>query len=508
MTNQTENDLELPVLTVLEAKNNSTLAPCDVLSGATTRISFQGVNSRHVVRLVWAGPSEWVHEFTAQWKEDSQSFEVFVPAEVIGLSVGKTIDLSYTASLDGSVMRSKVLRLTVEYISPAQLPEPRLPEIVVEEGTKFLDMRRFAGNPRVQLAPWKFIAPGQRVWMRVVGQRDHPTHETLDLVTALEVTSEQVRNGLELTIDRAWLNGLDYKSALTVETFVTFDKSPNIDAAHELPRWTQLLITSDTDLLAPTVEQVSSGVLDPELVPEQALIIIAFNGMRLTDRITPQWCGTSGEGSPELASVNGSVEGIVKVAVGAAAVIANEGETVEVSYKLMRDGIERPSPITRVTVQKRRYVHLENFDEQEEKIVSVNHNHSFTLPNMSIKLVEGAGSAGVMRFSTTIKGLLEGRSFGMCLDAAIITPPQCIQFDFDADYERISFTWTYLHEKGVVTYFDADGAVLGRNEYLGFNKGGEVHRLIDFVAPAQSRIKSMQVLAEDYSFLDFFTMCG
>lgn len=88
------------------------------------------------------------------------------------------------------------------------------------------------------------------------------------------------------------------------------------------------------------------------------------------------------------------------------------------------------------------------------------------------------------------------------------TPPQRIQFDFQADYERISFTWAHLHHKGVVTYFDINGDILGTREYHGINEGGDLHQLIDFVAPDQSRIKSMQVVAQDYSFLDFFTMCG
>lgn len=507
MSNQSANDPELPVPLVVDASYNSTLSPGKALSGTTVRIDFPGLSTAHTVRLFWARPGH-IEEFTTQSKGASLPAEVFISASLVGLSVGKTVQVWYEASSGGDVMLSHKLDLTVEHIPPADLPEPRLPDVVMIEGTVFLDMRRFSGNARVQLAPWWLIELGQQMWISVVGQRNYPTHETLELVTARQVTSEEVSNGLELTIDRSWLSGLDDKSALTLKTFVTYDKGSNIDTAHELPRWTNILLKSDTDLPAPTVEQTLNGVLNPELVSEKVTIVIKYDGMLSNDRIKPLWRGTSGEGSPELDVVDGKTAGTVEVAVSASAVAANEGKTVEVSYTVERDGIERPSPITRVTVQKQRYVHVENFDDQEVKLVSAADNYTFTLPTMSIKLLEGAGSAGIMRFGYTTVGFIEELSFGMCINSGMTAPPQRIQFDFLADYERISFTWAHLHHKGIVEYFDANGASLGRDEYHGVNEGGALHQLIDFVAPAQSRIKSMRVTCEDFSFLDFFTKCG
>jgi hypothetical protein len=483
------------------------LAPEKALNGTTVRIDFPGFSTAHTVRLFWERPGH-TEEFNAQSKGASLPAEVNIPASLIGLCVGKTVKVWYEANLAGEVMRSHKLDLTVEHIPPAHLPAPQLPDVVTIEGTAFLDMRRFSGNARVQLAPWWFIALGQHIWISVVGQRNYPTHETLELVTAREVTSEEVSNGLELTIDRSWLSGLDDKSALTLKTFVTFDKSKSIDSAHELPRWTNLLLRSDTDLPAPTVKQTLSDVLNPELVPEKAMIVIQYNGMLPTDRIKPLWRGTPGEGSPELAPIDGHTGGSVEIAVSASAVAANEGKTVEVSYAVERDGIERPSPILRVTVQKQRYVHVENFDDQAVKHVSAADDYTFNLPTMSIKLVEGAGSAGIMRFGHPTVGFNEELSFGMCINSSRTTPLQQIHFDFQLDYERISFMWSHLHYKGIVDYFDARGASLGRSEYHGVSEGGALHQLIDFVAPAQSRIKSMKVTCEDYSFLDFFTKCG
>lgn len=507
MSNQSANDPELPVPLVVDASYNSTLSPGKALSGTTVRIDFPGLSTAHTVRLFWARPGH-IEEFTTQSKGVSLPAEVFISASLVGLSVGKTVQVWYEASSGGDVMLSHKLDLTVEHIPPADLPEPRLPDVVMIEGTVFLDMRRFSGNARVQLAPWWFIALGQHIWISVVGQRNYPTHETLDLVTALEVTSEQVSNGLELTIDRSWLSGLDDKSALTLKTFVTFDKGSNIDTAHELPRWNNLLLKSDTDLLAPAVEQTLNGVLNPELVLEKVTIVIKYDGMRLTDKIKPFWRGTPGDGSPELATVHGNAEGTVEVAVSASAVAANEGNTVEVSYMVERDDIERPSPITRVTVQKQRYVHVENFDDQEVKLVSAADDYTFNLPTMSIKLLEGEGSAGIMRYGYTTVGFIEELSFAMCIDSPMTSPPQQIQFEFKVDYEQISFTWAHLHHKGIVEYFDANGAPLGRDEYHGINEGGALHQLIEFVAPAQSRIKFMRVTCEDFSFLDFFKKCG
>ncbi|WP_323161250.1 hypothetical protein [Pseudomonas fluorescens] len=507
MSSQSANVPELPVPLVSDASHNSTLQPAKVLGGTTVKIVFPGLTTEHSVGLFWAR-SGHIEKFTTQSKEASLPAEVLIPASVIGKSVGQTVKIWYEASLNEEVQLSHTLELTVEHISPEELPKPQLTDAVKIESTEFLDMRRFSGNARVRLLPWLFIAPGQLIWINVVGQRNYPTHETLELVKALEVTSEQVSNGLELTIDRNFLTQLDDKSALTLHVFVTFDNNPDIGTAHEFPRWTALLLKSDTDLLAPTVKQTQHQVLNPELVLDEATIVIKYKDMHPTDRIMPLWRGTAGEGSPELKAIDGNSSGEVTVTVSASAVAASEGKTVDASYIVSRGGIDRPSPITRVTVQKQRYVHEENFDNHEIKLVSAADNYTFTLPTMSITLLDGAGSAGIMRFGYNTIGFIEELSFGMCINSPQTSPPQQIQFEFKADYDRISFTWAHLHLKGTVEYFEASGVSLGSKDYHGLNQGGALHQLIDFVAPPQTRIKSMKVTCEDYSFLDHFIKCG
>lgn len=505
MANQSRSDFELPVPLVLEASNNATLAPIKVLEGATVRIEFDGLTAEHVVDFKWV-TLDGDPMFTEQSQGAPGHIDILVPAAIIGASIGKTVQLGYEARLEESKLSSSWLDLTVEHIAPADLPAPRLPDVYMEEETEFLDMRRFSGNARVQLAPWMFIALGQRICIAAIGQRNYPTHETLELVTALEVTSEQVSNGMDLTIPREWLSGLDDRSALTLKTFVTFDGSQDINTAHELPRTTHLLRVTDTELLAPIVMGAENGVLDPQQARDGATVVIKYDGMKPTDNIAPWWRGEPGEGTPELESQNGSSSGQITVSVPFSAVDANEGKTVEVGYCVIRDGIKRPAPITRLTVQKRSYEHLEFFEGEQAQLVTA--GATIKMSTMDVEFIAGSGRAGITTFSNT-KGLLEGKAFGMCVNADNQVPPQVLRFTFKSDYERISFAWTHHHRPGVITYFDLRNKEIGKQEFAGaYSKEHPMHHWVEFSAPAGTRLSRMDITVRDYSFLDFFTMCG
>lgn len=117
MSNQSANDPELPVPVVVDALYNSTLPPGKALSGTTVRIDFPGISTEYTVRLLWARPGH-IEEFTTQSKGASLPAEVFIPASLVGLSVGKTVQVWYEASSGGEVMLSHKLDLTVEHIPP------------------------------------------------------------------------------------------------------------------------------------------------------------------------------------------------------------------------------------------------------------------------------------------------------------------------------------------------------------------------------------------------------
>ncbi|RON21721.1 hypothetical protein [Pseudomonas lini] len=503
MSNQKPNDIELPVPIVVDASHNSTLAPVNALDGAKVRIFFDGNTRDHVIRF-FLDNSHSVQIFTLQLQGSETAIEFVIPNEIIGACVGKTVTLRYEASLGDQTMTSLKLHLTIEHIAPADLPAPRMPDVCVEEGTEFLDLRRFSGDGRVQLAPFVFIALGQRVWMSAVGQRGYPTHVTHVLITAFEVTEEQVSNGLDLSIPRHWLNGLDEKSALTLKTFVTFDGSSDLTTAHELPRTTHLLRVSDTDLQAPMVEGASAGVLDPNETDGTA-IILAYEGMKSSDVVTPHWKGTPDEGTPELASYPGSDSGSIRVPISADTVEACAGTTVVVDCSVLRDGILRPSPVTRVMVQRRRFEHRECFDGQPNQLITT--GKSIEIETMTITLLEGAGTAGIKTFSNT-QGMLEGPALAMCINADHQVPPQRLRVDFRSEYERLNFAWTHHHRPGEITYYGANNLSLGTQHFVGSKQGEPLHHWVDFTAPSGHRISRMEVIVQDYSFLDFFTMCG
>ena len=91
-------------------------------------------------------------------------------------------------------------------------------------------------------------------------------------------------------------------------------------------------------LRAATVVQAQGDRLEPMQALAGATVRVEYPGMLPTDRITLNWTGAAGAGTPALAEKPGNLSGQVLFDIPANAVGANLGSTVEVSHRVNRAG--------------------------------------------------------------------------------------------------------------------------------------------------------------------------
>ena len=356
---------ELPLPKVAHATSNNTLDPMLVRDGAKVTVAFAGMSDRHKIQLHWDGPLGAGNP-TIPVKDGSNSGSIDVDISVLVLAacMGYTVDIWYTATLDGKTERSLTLSLTVQKLEPEDLPAPELPDVVTDHGTRWLDLRKFSGDARVQLQPWPLMVEGQRLWILVVGNEHHTGNYRFEWVLENHrVTALEVRRGFaDLRLSRDWLEGNDDYSSITVKAAFTPDGSlgtPPADPAvsllpanaHELRFATENLRLGEPelDLLAPRVlEATECGtegcLLNPINAKHGATIRVAYDGMAQTDWVCAYFEGAAGPGTPSLACVNGSTSGFVEIPVPASAISANFCQSVIVRYTVLRDTILWPSP--------------------------------------------------------------------------------------------------------------------------------------------------------------------
>ncbi len=359
--------VDLPIPTVAHATANNTLYPMLVTQGTRVTVAFTGMTRAHKIQLHWDGPEgPGRPTFPIADGSASGSIEIEVDASVIGASIGKTVEIWYSATLNGQTENSIRLELTVEVIKPIDLPAPVFLDVVTFQGGRWLDMRKFAGNARIELAPWPFIAKGQRLWILAVGNEHHVGNYRFEWVLQNHlVTAQEAQAGFVFLLEllRDWLARCDDYSSVTLSLAVTFDGAPGTaptdpsvsllpENAHELQRTTENLRVGEPELHLPpprVVEATECGtegcLLNPINATHGATIRVAYEGMRDTDWVCAYFEGTPGAGTPALACVYGTKDGFVDFPVPASAISANFCGQVTVRYSVMRDVLWSSPPL-------------------------------------------------------------------------------------------------------------------------------------------------------------------
>jgi hypothetical protein len=364
---------EHPIPTVEFATANNTLDPIFARRGVIVTIAFASMTSAYQIQLHWDGPEgPGRPSIPVKDGSDDRSIQINVAAEVIGACIGKTVEVWYTATLNGRTEPSIKLELTVETLKPEFLPASTFLDVDTSQGARWLDMRKFEDNARVALERWNFIAEGQRLWILAIGNEHHVGNFRFEWVLENHLVKKWEAQGGFVFLEhlcRDWLAGCEDYSSVTLCAAVTFDGAPGTAPAdptlswlpanaHELSRNTENLRLGEPDLklLMPRVLEATECaadecLLNPINATEGATIRVAYNGMRDTDRVCAFFEGAPGAGTPSLACVSGTTNGFVDIPVPASAISANFCGQVRVRYTVQRDR-QWPSPVLTLKVLK------------------------------------------------------------------------------------------------------------------------------------------------------------
>lgn len=221
-----------PAPTVVQANSNNVLNPMDATAGARVEVRYDTMLGTDTITLTWVGGTGAGTPIIASQPGNASSKMVAftVPASAVGACVGRGVTVGYQVRTAAGTTPSTTLPLTVSVIAAGELPLPRLP---VAAGD-ILNLDTLTADPFIEIAPWPFIAAGQRLWLELRG-RVNGQPVTRRLINGTEVTLAQVTVGIFHVTPRNLLTDLDSGSDLTIHLSVNFDSLPSASESDALP---------------------------------------------------------------------------------------------------------------------------------------------------------------------------------------------------------------------------------------------------------------------------------
>jgi hypothetical protein len=226
----------------------------------------------------------------------------------------------------GNTLRSKSLPLKIVG-SPMELPLPRVP--VAEQNNGVLDPA--SRSVRAEVPPYYFMAAGNDVhlfWMGKTESGANVMHDQLIKVAEGNVGSQIVFQIPDEKV-RA-LAGGSVEVYYTVNTFSrAFFKSPSLR-----------LTVSDGETIPlplPLIKEAVNDVLDPANAPYGATVIVpAGANLRLGDQVRVSWKSPKGDEYKDNVIAANGVGKSLSVVFSNFLVIANRGQRISVSYRIIR----------------------------------------------------------------------------------------------------------------------------------------------------------------------------
>ncbi|VVQ13853.1 hypothetical protein PS938_03962 [Pseudomonas fluorescens] len=246
---------ELPPPRVIQAPDDE-LDPMNATQGVDVSVEYANMDpALDTIALKWRGtPGAGTSEDLELPADASGRVKFSLPSSVVGPNIGKSVAVSYEVKRYNFWKPSDLLTLNVlRFQDPDnQLPRPQVPQAP----NGILDLMTFAGDARVTVDKWPFIALKQRLWLRLQGKTVSGATHTIELLDGTEITQTQLANGLNETLLRSELLKLGHASPATVICKVAFDGDSQEHTAIEFPRLA-LTVKTRYDYLRPEITDVA-----------------------------------------------------------------------------------------------------------------------------------------------------------------------------------------------------------------------------------------------------------
>jgi hypothetical protein len=299
----------------------------DVTQATVEIAPYTGMAAGDLVTLVWSGlmangqPTDYRPEYTVSGATvgDPVTFAVPGAAQVAPLDGGGVTVWYQVTPADGLSQVSESLKLSVGQ-APAVLTAPTVAEAV--DGVLAPDVK----TATVVIAPYTGMAAGDRVNLLWVGDRSDTFTDFVPVSVATV--------GHTLTFDVSGQENVAPNSSAQVSYYVARAAGDT-----ETSAVLQLNIGQARWLPAPTIDEAQGTRLNPVDVPDGATVRVpAQANLQAGDLVTVRWTGTPGTGSGEYRhDVTGSDAGhAIMVTVPAAVVVADEGNSISLDYKVDR----------------------------------------------------------------------------------------------------------------------------------------------------------------------------
>ncbi|WP_423205122.1 Ig-like domain repeat protein [Pseudomonas kribbensis] len=249
--------------TVVQAPGG-TLNPMHAINGVDIDCSYASMDALlDKLGLKWRGtPGAGTSEDLEKPAEATGTVRFHLPRSFVGANIDREVAVNYDVQRYGLWTPSEILPLKVlNFQNPeTELPRPEVPEAKAGE----LLVMELTGNANVLVKAWPFIALKQLVWLYIEGEASTGTYR-IDLLTAHEVNSTQLTQGLNETLLKTELLKLLHGSNATVVCKVIFDNSTDEDAAIVFPKL-PLVIRQHYEYVTPVITTVKTvlGTVIPE----------------------------------------------------------------------------------------------------------------------------------------------------------------------------------------------------------------------------------------------------
>ncbi|MFJ7312425.1 hypothetical protein ACIQVE_06585 [Pseudomonas sp. NPDC098747] len=225
------------------------------LNGVDVQVSYASMDAvLDTANLRWIGkPGPGTSVDLVKPGHASGTVLFHLPPSVVGPNINNAVTVDYLVNRYGKATESQSLTLRVlSFQDPEKdLPRPEVPQAL----NSVLDLMMFSGDPRVLVKRWPFIALKQRLWLLLMGKTMAGAPYTIKILDGREITSAQVKNGLNETLRRSELLKLGHSSEATVICKVAFDNDLSEDSACVFPVL-NLTVRTRYDYVTPIIDGV------------------------------------------------------------------------------------------------------------------------------------------------------------------------------------------------------------------------------------------------------------